>query len=151
MSSEVAQVDDVRVRSGWRGRWAVLLAVALGGGIGASARYGVFQLLPTSPRHFPLGTFVINVLGCLLIGVLMTVVTEVRSAHPLTRPFLGVGVLGGFTTFSTYAEDFRELLRPDAVGLAFGYLAGTLVAALAAVVSGVWLTRSVIGSPRRAG
>ncbi|HEX3789029.1 MAG TPA: fluoride efflux transporter CrcB [Pseudonocardiaceae bacterium] len=121
----------------------VLGVIALGGGFGALARYGVGRLLPTEPDRFPWGTFAINLLGCALIGVLMVLITEVWSTHPLVRPFLGVGVLGGFTTFSTYANEVRGLLRPGEVLLAFGYLAGTLVGALLAVSVGVWLTRLV--------
>jgi CrcB protein len=151
VSSEVdlgAAVDpdiDIRVSSQRlelvRTHGAVLATVGVGGGIGAVARYGVSQLLPTTPGHFPMGTFLINALGCLLIGVLMVLITEVWPAHRLMRPFLGVGILGGFTTFSTYAVEFRGLLQPGTVGLAFAYLAGTLIVAMLAVVLGVWLTR----------
>ena len=121
----------------------VLGVIALGGGLGALARYGLAHLLPTPPGEFPWATFVTNVAGCLFIGVLMVLVTEVWAAHRLVRPFLGVGVLGGFTTFSTYAVEVRALLRPGTVGLAFAYLAGTLVAALLATLVGVWVTRAV--------
>lgn len=124
-----------------RGHVSVLGVIAFGGGIGALARYGLSTVLPTRPGQFPWGTFTENVLGCFLIGVLMVLITEVWSAHRLIRPFLGVGVLGGFTTFSTYAVEIRGLLRPGTVGLAFTYLAGTLVGAMLAVVIGVWLTR----------
>lgn len=101
----------------------VLGAIALGGGLGALARYGLTVALPTPPGHFPWATFVTNVSGCFLIGVLMVLVTEVWTAHRLVRPFLGVGVLGGFTTYSTYAVEFHGLLRPGTVGVAFLYLA----------------------------
>lgn len=129
---------------------AVLGVIAVGGAIGAVARYGVGQALPTHAGAFPWGTFLINVVGCFLIGVLMVLVTETWSAHRLVRPFLGVGVLGGFTTFSTYANEIRGLLRPGTVGLAFAYLAGTLVCALLAVLAGVWLTRTATGRSTRA-
>jgi CrcB protein len=99
--------------------------------------------LPTRAGQFPWATFVTNVLGCFLIGVLMVLITEVWSAHRLIRPFLGVGILGGFTTFSTYAVEIRGLLQPGSVGLAFTYLAGTLVCAMLAVMIGVWLTRTI--------
>jgi CrcB protein len=133
-----------------RGHGPVLAVVAVGGGLGAVARYGAGQLWPTPPGGFPWGTFAVNVLGCLLIGVLMVLITEVWSAHRLARPFLGVGVLGGFTTFSTYAVDIRTLLQPGTVGTALLYLAGTLVGALLAVVAGVWATRAATGSIRGA-
>jgi protein CrcB len=71
------------------------------------ARYSLAQPLPTRPGQFPWTTFAANLLGCLLIGVLTVLITEVFSARRLVRPFLGVGVLGGFTTFSTYAVDIR--------------------------------------------
>ena len=131
-----------------RSHGAVLLVIAAGGGLGALARYGLAELLPTRPGHFPWGTFVTNVAGCLLIGVLMVLVTEVVPTHRLVRPFLGVGVLGGFTTFSTYAVETRGLLQPGSVVLAFCYLAGTLLCALLAVAAGVWLTRRFTATGR---
>lgn len=124
---------------------SVLVAIAVGGGLGALARYGLAVLLPTPPGRFPWSTLLANVLGCLLIGVLMVLVTEARTAHRLARPFLGVGVLGGFTTFSTYAVEIRALLTPGTVGLAIGYLVVTLVTALLAVVVGMRVTRAVAG------
>jgi CrcB protein len=126
----------------------VLGVIALGGGLGALAGYGVAQALPTLPGRFPWGTFVINVLGCFLIGMLMVLITEVWTAHRLVRSFFGVGVLGGFTTFSTYVVDTRGLLQPGTVGLAFGYLGGTLLAAMLAVLTGVWATRLVTRATR---
>jgi len=120
----------------------VLCVIALGGGLGALARYGLTIALPTPPGHFPWATFVTNVSGCFLIGVLMVLVA---GAHRLVRPFLGVGVLGGFTTFSTYAVEIHGLLRPGTLGIAFLYLAGTLVCALLAVLTGVRLTRRAVG------
>ncbi|HEU5471383.1 MAG TPA: fluoride efflux transporter CrcB [Actinophytocola sp.] len=122
---------------------AVLAVISAGGALGALARYGVGLAVPTVPGRFPLGTFLVNVTGCLLIGVLMVLITELRRAHRLVRPFLGVGVLGGFTTFSTYAEEVRGLLRPESIGTGLGYLAGTVLAALAAVWAGSGVTRLV--------
>jgi CrcB protein len=141
--TEVAAPVWSRHRARLRATGPTLAVVALGGGLGALARYGMSGLLPV-----PWATFLINLIGCFLIGVLMVLVTEVYAAHRLVRPFLGVGVLGGFTTFSTYAVEFRALLVPGRVGLAFGYLFGTLLGAMLAVVLGVWLTRAL--APRRA-
>jgi CrcB protein len=122
----------------------VLAVIALGGGAGALSRYGISLWLPTTPGHFPLGTFLINVVGCFLIGVLM-----VRwGQRPLLRPFLGVGFLGGFTTFSTYAVETRALLAPGEVPVALAYLLGTLAAAMFAVLAGVALTRKLLGDNR---
>ena len=93
-----------------RAPWAVLGAIAAGGALGALGRYGLAVAWPHRPGRFPWATFVTNVSGCLLIGVLMVLVVEVWSAHRLLRPFLGVGVLGGYTTFSTFALDSDRLI-----------------------------------------
>jgi CrcB protein len=129
----------------------VLTAIALGGGLGALARYGMALMVPTAPGGFPWATFFTNILGCLLIGVLMVLINEVWSAHRLVRPFLGVGVLGGFTTFSTYAVEIRGLLQPGTAGLAFAYLAGTLAGAMLAVFAGVAATKALcsLGATRK--
>jgi CrcB protein len=118
--------------------------VAVGGAVGALARYGIGRVLPTEPGRFPWGTFAVNVTGCLLIGVLMVLVTDVFTTRPLLRPFVGVGVLGGFTTFSTYANEIRGLLRPGSIPVAFAYLAVTLVGALLAVLVGMIATRRLV-------
>jgi CrcB protein len=122
-----------------RGQGPALAAVALGGALGALARYALALGLPTPTGGFPWATFWANVLGCAVIGAFTVAVTEARTVHPLTRPFLGTGVLGGFTTFSTYAVDVRALMDAGRPGTAFACLAGTLLAALAAV----WLTATL--------
>jgi CrcB protein len=120
---------------------AVLAVIAAGGALGALARYGIGLAAPTPTGAFPWGTFGINVVGCLAIGALLVLVTEVWAPHRLLRPFLAVGVLGGFTTFSTYALEVRELVVGDSVGIAAAYLTGTVVAALLAVQCGVVAAR----------
>jgi CrcB protein len=122
----------------------LLGVIAVGGGLGSLARYGVSLAMPNLPGRFPWGTFCTNVAGCLLIGVLMVLITEKWTTHPLVRPFLGVGVLGGFTTFSTYAVETRALLHPGSAGLALLYLAGTFLGAMLAVLLGVQATRAVV-------
>lgn len=112
-------------------------AVAAGGVVGAEARYGLSVLLPHGGGAFPWATFATNASGCLLIGVLMAALAALSAPHHLLRPFLGVGVLGGYTTFSTYAVDVETLLAAKAPGLALLYLFGTVAAALAAVGVGV--------------
>jgi fluoride exporter len=130
---------------------AVLGVISLGGVLGALARYGLAVAWPHRPRQFPWATFVTNVSGCLLIGVLMVLITEVWSAHRLLRPFLGIGVLGGYTTFSAYTVDVQQLVAAGAARTALAYLAGTLVAALVAVSAGSTLARLVTRTRRHRG
>src|SRR6266545_5155421 len=149
MDDRPATVDrDVELPRPARRRgpvWAqarVLGAIAAGGVAGSLARYGLALAWPAPAGRLPWATLTTNVAGCMLIGVLMVLLSEVWAAHRLARPFLGVGVLGGFTTFSTYAAETRDLLQPGTVAIAFAYLAATLLAAMLAVVAGVWLTRA---------
>ncbi|MFJ9980093.1 FluC/FEX family fluoride channel [Streptomyces cyaneofuscatus] len=128
----------------------VLGAVAAGGALGAVARYGALVLWPVAGGGFPWTVFVVNVSGCALIGVLMVLTVERgRVTHPLVRPFLGVGVLGGFTTFSTYAADVSGLLVRQELLTAVAYMAATVVAALAAVWAGAVVTRRLLDRGER--
>lgn len=117
------------------------VAIAVGGAVGALARYGVAVAVPHADGAFPVATFGTNVVGCLLIGVLMAVV-ERGGAPDWARPALGVGVLGGFTTFSAYALELTGLLDRPVIALA--YLFGTLLAALAATWAGLAGTRRLL-------
>ncbi|MFD0000757.1 fluoride efflux transporter CrcB [Nocardia sp. NPDC127526] len=128
----------------------MLAVIALGGGIGALLRYGTSLVVPEA-GGIPWQTLAVNAIGCLAIGVLMAVITEFRSAHRLVRPFLGVGVLGGFTTFSTYAVEVRRLLESGRMATAFGYLGGTVMISLGAVVLGLGATRWAVRTARRLG
>lgn len=128
---------------------SILTAIAAGGALGALARQLVGEALPTTTGAFPWDTFLINVSGSLLIGILMAVLGLRPAHHRLLRPFLGVGILGGFTTFSAYAVQSHELVTSGHPVEAIGYLAGTVLAALLAVVAGVWLTRRVAAAVRR--
>ncbi|MFF2958410.1 fluoride efflux transporter CrcB [Streptomyces sp. NPDC057963] len=122
----------------------VIAVIALGGVLGACARYGAALIWPTSLLGFPWTTLIVNVVGCAVIGVFMVVISEVWAAHRLVRPFFGTGVLGGFTTFSTYAVDIQRLVEGDRARTGLAYLGLTLCAALAAVWSAVWATRRVL-------
>lgn len=122
-------------------RWDLLVAIAGGGVGGAEARYGVDAALPHTGAAFPWATLLVNVSGCLLIGVLMVLVLELTSPHRLLRPFLGVGVLGGYTTFSTFAVDAERLVRDHRPLLALGYATLTLVLCLVAVYAATIVTR----------
>lgn len=122
----------------------MLAAVAAGGVLGAESRAGVAALLPVPGGGFPVGTLVVNVTGCLLIGVLLVLVVETGRGHPLARPFLGVGVLGGYTTFSGYAVDVQRLVDGGHAPTALLALAATPVLALAAVAVAARATRAVV-------
>ena len=126
----------------------VLAAISAGGVLGALARYGVSVAWPTGPDGFAWSTFVVNVSGCLLIGVLMVLLTEGVATWHLLRPFLGVGVLGGFTTFSAYVVDIGQAAGAGAAGTALAYLAGTLVGAILAVWAGTGVTRWALRAAR---
>ncbi|MEV0646711.1 fluoride efflux transporter CrcB [Phytomonospora sp. NPDC050363] len=125
---------------------ATLAAVSLGGVVGALGRHGLTILIPT-PSGWPLGTFLVNVSGCLAMGVLLGYLARHRTP-PLTQPFLGVGVLGGYTTFSTYADETRGLLADGRVTAAVLYVVASLVLGLAAVWVGLTVMRR---APRAAG
>jgi CrcB protein len=99
------------------------LLVAAGGAVGALARHAMGQLLARFPGT-PWSTMVVNVVGCALLGILAGAVPDGR--HPL-RLALGVGVLGGFTTFSTFSLDTWELCRRGAWGLAAWQAGGSVV------------------------
>ncbi len=122
----------------------LLAAISAGGILGAEARYALGLALPHSDRQFPWSTLVINVTGCLLIGVLMTVLLSMPSPHRLVRPFLGVGVLGGYTTYSGFAVDTQRLVLDHRPLLALCYAVSTVLAGAAAVWSAAGLTSRVL-------
>ncbi|MFD3725826.1 fluoride efflux transporter CrcB [Streptomyces sp. NPDC058671] len=131
---------------GLRAELPVVGAVAAGGALGATARYGAALLWPTPEGAFPWTTFTVNASGCALLGILMVLLTEPPAApHPLLRPFLGTGFCGGFTTFSTYSLDTQRLLSAGDPTRGLLYLGATVVTALAAVLAGIVVTRAVRG------
>jgi CrcB protein len=125
----------------------LLGTIAVGGVIGAEARYGLAEALPHGAGAFPWATLVTNLLGCLSIGLLMGWLAARPGRPQLARPFLGVGILGGFTTFSTYALDLHDLLAHHHAGTAAAYLLLTLAGGVAAVVVGLRLTEDRQSEP----
>lgn len=115
--------------------------ISVGGGLGSVARYGVGRLWPVPAGSFPVSTLAINVLGSLLLGMLVVAVTEVWRPHRLIRPALGTGVLGGFTTFSTFAAEDRALLGDGRLATAAGYLAASVIIGVLAAAAGMTLVR----------
>ena len=112
-----------------------LLYVGLGGALGAMSRHllGGWVLHHTAQGRFPAGTFVVNVLGCLVIGALAGLAERHAMFSPSMRVFLFTGVLGGFTTFSAFGLETLYLLRRGETGVAAAYVAGSVLLGLAAV------------------
>ena len=118
-----------------------ILLVGLGGFLGAVARYtlGGFLLHMTGQDRFPVGTFTINVLGCLVVGVLAGVAERYDVPGPDARLFLFTGLLGGFTTFSAFGLEAMHLVRRGDPGTAALYAGGSVVLGVTAVWLGLKL------------
>lgn len=132
-----------------RSRWDVLLAISVGGAFGSLSRWGVGELDPWTGSTFPWATFIENVSGGLALGMLMVFVLDVWPPRRYLRPFLGVGVLGGYTTFSTYMLETRHLLAERQLATAFTYLVGSLLLGLCAVWLGIASARLIAFGWRR--
>ena len=124
--------------------WPVLAAVAAGGALGALARAGLLAATPQHPATADWGTVLVNVLGGALIGVLMETLTRRPNPHPLLRPFLGVGVLGGFTTFSAAITDATDAFAAHQPGEALLAIAANLIGALLAVSAAAGATATLL-------
>jgi fluoride exporter len=127
---------------------ADLAAVAIGGGVGSVARYLLSVAFPAG-HGFPWAIFAVNVSGCFLLGLLMVYLLEVWPPRRLLRPLLGVGLLGGYTTFSTYAAGVMTLLTGHAPALADAYALSSILAGLVAVWAGTKTARVAATRPRR--
>jgi CrcB protein len=117
------------------------LVVLAGAGLGGVARYvaGTWVMAKYGGR-FPLGTFVINVTGSFLIGVLMTLLTERLNPHPNWRLFLVVGILGGYTTFSSFEYEAYQAVRDGARWMGMLYVTGSVLIGYLGVWLGAMLT-----------
>jgi CrcB protein len=121
----------------------VMLAIA-GGGIGSALRYWLDGLVQRwSGSTLPYGTFAVNSLGCLLIGILMTSLEERFLGNPSLRIFLTIGILGGFTTFSTFSYETVEMLRSAEYFYAALNVSITLLTCLAATYAGMAVGKSI--------
>ncbi len=124
----------------------MLAAVAAGGAIGTLARWSVFEALPAAGPGWGWATLAVNVTGALAMGLLVSWLAT-RVASPLLRPFAAVGVLGGYTTYSTFALDVHATSAGDGAASAIGYMAATLVIGLGACVIGLLLGEKCFGVP----
>ena len=122
-----------------------ILAVAAGGAVGAVARHFVISNIGTWTGHgFPWGTVAVNVAGSFILGVLAQVMAQVWSPSQELRGFLVVGVLGAFTTFSTFSLDTALLYERGSLGPVFAYVAGSVVLSVGALFLGLRLVRVLI-------
>ena len=123
-----------------------LLLVVLGGGIGAGGRYLLGGWLHGQLGNgFPWGTFAVNALGSLMIGLVFGL-AQAKSISPGTTLFLAVGVLGGFTTFSAFSYETMRLLASGSIGASFLNVAGQFAVGLAAVYLGFAAVRGLLGA-----
>lgn len=127
---------------------ADVLAVAIGGGAGGVARYGLAAAFPAG-HGFPWAIFAVNASGSCCLGFVMIYLLEVWPPRRFLRPFLATGLIGGYTTFSTYAGGVLTLLMRHAFALAVAYALGSIAAALIAVWSGMKAGRFAAGLPAR--
>ncbi|UQX88787.1 CrcB family protein [Jatrophihabitans telluris] len=128
-------------RTPFRPDWASVAVIAAGGGLGSLARYGVATAWPVEAGTIAWSTLVINVSGSMLLGLLVVAVTEIWRPHRLVRPGLGTGLLGGWTTFSTFAAENRALLADSHLGTAVAYAALSVLGGVAAAAGAMTLLR----------
>jgi CrcB protein len=124
----------------------VLVAIAVGGALGALARYGISRWIHVAKDTFPWATFVTNLSGAFVLGVFLTVVVNRFADRRLPRPFFAIGFLGAFTTFSTMAVETVTLIKDGYPLLGVGYIVVSIVAGLAFAFTGIVTARAV--SPR---
>ena len=122
-------------------KWLLLF---LGGGLGASLRFALATWVDQrAPVPFPWGTLAVNALGCFAIGLLATFADEHHVLPAGARLFLVAGLLGGFTTFSTFGLETWELIEDRALWTALANVLGSVVVGLVAVILGVVIAREL--------
>lgn len=117
-----------------------LLLIFLGGGTGSVLRYLLTLFIyRQGATSFPWGTFAVNVLGCLLIGVFYTLTSRIHVSNDI-RLMLTIGLCGGFTTFSTFSNESLQLLKSGLYPSFFAYVIGSVVLGILGVMLGVWMS-----------
>lgn len=122
--------------------WQILVSIALGGALGATLRYLVLQIVETS-SGFPVGTLLVNVLGSFVIGVIYVLILEKSAISEIWRPFLMVGLLGGFTTFSTFSLETVYLFEDGRIFTALSYVVLSAILCILAAFIAMQITRSL--------
>jgi CrcB protein len=125
-------------------RAMILAAVGVGGAIGSMARYLIAGWVQSPTWNgFPYGIFIVNITGGLIMGMLVEGMALKFSVTPVTRAFLTTGIMGGYTTFSTFSLEAAMLIERHAYGQATAYIAGSALLSIIALFAGLWLMRSV--------
>lgn len=122
----------------------IYAVAALGGALGALARWGLAEALPHGSGDWPWSTLLVNLIGCFAIGALLAVLLARFPRSPWLRPFLAVGVLGGFTTYSTFAVDVVRLTGAGHQVLAVAYVLASVLGGVLAVLAGLLLGRAAV-------
>jgi CrcB protein len=126
-----------------RAQAPVLASIALGGVAGTLARYAAGRIGHVAPDSFPWPTFTVNVTGSFALGLLLTLIVERWPPSRYARPFLAIGFLGAYTTFSTFMVETDVLVKDGAVGVAALYLGASLLVGFVAVYGGIVAGRLV--------
>jgi fluoride exporter len=120
-----------------------LVAIFAGGAVGALARVGITQLLPTGPASWPWAVFAINVGGAFILGWIVIRLQERLPLSTYRRPFAGTGFCGAFTTFSTMQLELLDMVRHNDYALAVGYAAASVVCGLTAFLAAAAIARRI--------
>ena len=118
--------------------------IALGGAVGAIARYQVAAMIQARvPAGFPLGTFVVNITGCLVMGIATTLLTERLVVHPNWRFLIPIGFVGAYTTFSTFELETFRAMNEGSFLIGAGNIVGSVLAGYISLWIGIVLPRMV--------
>ena len=129
--------------------WKRLAVIAIGGMLGAAARFKLAEALPTTPGHFPWATFWTNLSGSFLLGFLLIVLLERFPPTRYVRLFVATGILGAFTTMSTYVVETALLAKDDHAATAVLYGLGSLAAGVFFAYAGITIARLTVGGTQR--
>ena len=125
-------------------QWGVVFTVALGGALGSVARYLVAGAVqPAWWPGFPFGIFVVNISGGLIMGLITALAALKLNLTPEMRAFLTTGIMGGYTTFSTFSLESALLIQRQAYVTATGYVVGSALLSIAALFCGLWIIRAL--------
>ena len=123
----------------------MVLAVAGGGALGSLLRYFLAGAIQPAGSAFNWGIFVVNISGGLLMGLIVEASALKLNLSPELRAFLTIGILGGYTTFSTFSLDSALLLQKGQYIAAAGYMIGSVTLSVLALFAGLWIVRSIYG------